>query len=151
MSWGSPPESPESYSLDRRHLTLSATASTPSPVLSSSVRSHPTALLVAPTRTDINTPQPERLEALKTKDRADLLEVVWKIGIRQPQELADIEWEDVSEEGVTKIQFKALQRIGREHAAPSSDSTTLNPPTPGYETAKGELGLDHDCPTPESP
>eukprot|EP00618_Florenciella_parvula_P039917 CAMPEP_0119482468 /NCGR_PEP_ID=MMETSP1344-20130328/10305_1 /TAXON_ID=236787 /ORGANISM="Florenciella parvula, Strain CCMP2471" /LENGTH=142 /DNA_ID=CAMNT_0007516863 /DNA_START=155 /DNA_END=581 /DNA_ORIENTATION=+ len=33
-----------------------------------------------------------RLEALKTKDQADLLEIVWKIGIRQPQELADIEW-----------------------------------------------------------
>ena len=77
--------------------------------------------------------------------------MLWKIGIRKPRELADIEWEDVSEDGVTKIQFKALQRIGREHAAPSSDSTTLNPPTPGYETAKGELGLDHDCPTLKSP
>ena len=68
--------------------------------------------------------------------------MLWKIGVRKPRELADIEWEDVSEDGVTKLQFKALQRIGRDHAAPSSDSTKLTPPTPGYETAKGELGLD---------
>ena len=64
--------------------------------------------------------------------------------------VADIEWEDVSEEGVSKIQFKALQRIGREYVAPSSDSTTLPLPTPGYETAEGKSGRDCDCSTPAS-
>ena len=69
------------------------------------------------------------------------------MGIRNPRQLADIEFEDVSDEGITKIQFKVLQRIGREHLALSSDgpasggssdaSSALPPPTPGYETAKG--------------
>ena len=90
------------------------------------------------------------MEALKAADRADLLEILWNTGIRKPQELADIEWEDVSREGITKIQFKALQRIGRVHSAPSVESTTLPPPTPGYETAEGKSGRDCECSTPAS-
>ena len=75
--------------------------------------------------------------------------MLWtNIGIRKPQELVDIDWEDVSGEGITKIQFKALQRIGREHAAPNSDSTTLPPPTPGGETAQGKSGRDCECSAP---
>ena len=62
--------------------------------------------------------------ALEAEDRADLLDVLWNMGIRKPRELADLEWEDVSEEGISKIQFKALQHIGRKPAPSSEDPTT---------------------------
>ena len=63
----------------------------------------------------------ELRKALEAENRADLLDVLWNMGIRKPRELADLEWEDVSEEGISKIQFKALQHTGRK-PAPSSDA-----------------------------
>ena len=89
--------------------------------------------------------------ALKAEDQGDLLDTLWKVGIRNPRQLADIEFEDASDEGITKTQFKVLQRIGREHSALSwptapprrsggssngNAPSTLPPPTPGYETSK---------------
>ena len=69
------------------------------------------------------------------------------MGIRNPRQLADIEFEDASDEGITNIQFKVLQRIGREHSAPSSDgptpagssaSSTSPPLTSWFDTPTGE-------------
>ena len=52
------------------------------------------------------------------------------MGIRNPRQLADIEFEDASDEGITNIQFKVLQRIGREHSALSSDGpASMDRPT----------------------
>ena len=96
------------------------------------------------------------MEALKTEDQADLLEIVWNIGIRKPRALADIEWEDVSEEGVSKIQFKALQRIGREYVAPSSDAggepTEARPSSEASKASEAETtGIARPALPPHTP
>jgi len=87
----------------------------------------------------------ELKKVLASEEMGELTDALWDMGIRRSRQLADIEWEDVSEARMSRVQFKVLQRIGREHSAPKSEappsagssaSSALAPPTPGYETAK---------------
>lgn len=68
--------------------------------------------------------------ALAEEGLVDLTDTLWAMGIRKPRQLAHLDWEDLSDEGITKVQFKVLQHVGT--------TTALPPPMPGYERAKGE-------------
>ena len=68
--------------------------------------------------------------ALTEEGLVDLTDTLWAMGIRKPRQLAHLDWEDLADEGITKVQFKVLQHIGT--------TTALPRPVPGYETAKGE-------------
>ena len=68
--------------------------------------------------------------ALAEEGLVDLTDTLWAMGIRKPRQLAHLDWEDLSDEGITKVQFKVLRHVGT--------TTALPPPMPGYERAKGE-------------
>jgi len=65
-------------------------------------------------------------KGLASEGLSDLTDPLWAMGIRKARQLADIEWEDVSaeDEGISRIHFRVLQRIGREHSAPNVPPST---------------------------
>jgi len=79
----------------------------------------------------------ELTTVLKNEGQGELLDALWDTGIRKPHQLADIEYDDVSELGITKVQFKVLRHIGRQHSAPSSNSKTPSSPKLGYKAVQG--------------
>ena len=77
--------------------------------------------------------------ALEEKHLSELLDTLWRIGIRTASELQDLEWKDVSEEGITKFQLRKLHRLGHEHAGKSH--VTQPEKTKAEETAPGDIEL----------
>ena len=84
--------------------------------------------------------------ALEEKHLSELLDTLWRIGIRTASELQDIEWEDVSEEGITKFQLRKLHRLGHEHAGKSH--VTQPEKTKAEGTAPGDIELRLQQPSP---
>ena len=67
----------------------------------------------------------ELKKELASEEMGELTNALWDMGIRKSRQLTHLDWEDVSNKGITRVQFKVLQHIGtREHSAPSSDGPT---------------------------
>ena len=89
----------------------------------------------------------ELKKVLASEEMGELTDALWDMGIRKSRQLTHLDWEDVSNKGITKIQFKVLQHIGREHSAPSSDSPT--PPGSSASSTSPPLNSWFDTPTGE--
>ena len=66
----------------------------------------------------------ELKKELASEMMGELTDTLWDMGIRKSRQLTHLDWEDVSNKGITRVQFKVLQHIGREHSAPNVPPST---------------------------
>ena len=89
----------------------------------------------------------ELKKELASEMMGELTDALWDMGVRKSRQLAHLDWEDVSNKGITRFQFKVLQHIGREHSAPSSDG--LTPPGSSGSSTSPPLKSWFDTPLGE--
>ena len=89
----------------------------------------------------------ELKKELASEMMGELTDTLWDMGIRKSRQLTHLDWEDVSNKGITRFQFKVLQHIGREHSTPSSDG--LNPPGSSGSSTSPPLNSWFDTPMGE--
>ena len=87
----------------------------------------------------------ELKKELASEMMGELTDTLWDVGVRKSRQLAHLDWEDVSNKGITRFQFKVLQHIGREH--PSSDG--LTPPGSSGSSTSPPLKSWFDTPLGE--